>query len=304
MISWSLSHYSDRTLSIIVFLAAAVWGLYWVPIRGLEQLGVMGPWSVAYFNACPLLVLVPALIYWRHTLNVQVLPAVLAGAILGVGLALYATGLVATSVVRATLLFYLTPIWSTLIGMIWLSERVTVLRILAIFFGLLGCFLLLRTDQGFAGAINIGDLCSLLSGVVWAFGAASLKRWPGSPTLTITSVQLAVTTAVGLLLGLVLFDYPSPDIASLQAGFSLAFVTSVFVLLPSLLLIFVISQILFPGRVGILMMSEVLVAIISASILLPNEQMAPLQWLGAAAIIASALFEVFLSSKQQSAPKI
>ena len=304
MISWSLSHYSDRTLSIIVFLAAAVWGLYWVPIRGLEQLGVMGPWSVAYFNACPLLVLVPALIYWRRTLNVQVLPAVLAGAILGVGLALYATGLVATSVVRATLLFYLTPIWSTLIGMIWLSERVTVLRILAIFFGLLGCFLLLRTAQGFAGAINIGDLCSLLSGVVWAFGAASLKRWPGSPTLTITSVQLAVTTAVGLFLGLVLFDYPSPDIASLKAGFSLAFVTSVFVLLPSLLLIFVISQILFPGRVGILMMSEVLVAIVSASILLPNEQMAPLQWLGAAAIIASALFEVFLSSKQQSAPKI
>ena len=109
-----------------------------------------------------------------------------------------------------------------------------------------------------------------------------------------------VTTVVGLGLGLALFDYPTPDLDSLKAGFALAFFTSVFVLLPSVLLIFTISQILFPGRVGILMMSEVLVAIISASILLPDERMAPLQWLGAAAIIASAFAEVFLSANKQT----
>ena len=140
MISWTIGRYSDRSLSIMIFLAAVVWGLYWVPIRGLKQLGVMGPWSIAYFNACPLLVLVPAFFIWRRSLHVNVTPAVFAGVILGIGLALYATGLVATSVVRATLLFYLTPIWSTIIGMIWLSERVTALRILAILCGLLGCF--------------------------------------------------------------------------------------------------------------------------------------------------------------------
>ena len=87
--------------------------------------------------------------------------------------------------------------------------------------------------KGFNEAINIGDLCSLLSGVFWAVGAASLKRWPGSPTLTITSVQLMVTTLVGLGLGLALFEYPTPDMDSLKAGFALAFFTSVFVLLLS-----------------------------------------------------------------------
>ncbi|MBQ65340.1 MAG: EamA family transporter, partial [Marinovum sp.] len=59
-------------------------------------------------------------------------------------------------------------------------------------------------------------------------------------------------------------------------------------------------QILFPGRVGILMMSEVLVAIISASIFLPDEQMALLQWLGAAAIIASAFAEVSFSTEPRT----
>ena len=89
----------------------------------------MGPWSVAYFNACPLLVLVPALFIWRRSLHVNFTPAVFAGVILGIGLALYATGLVATSVVRATLLFYLTPIWSTIIGMMGLSTNSLMSRI-------------------------------------------------------------------------------------------------------------------------------------------------------------------------------
>ena len=109
-----------------------------------------------------------------------------------------------------------------------------------------------------------------------------------------------VTTIVGL--GLALFDYPMPDLDSLKVGFALAFFTSVFVLLSSVLLIFTISQILFPGRVGILMMSEVLVAIISASILLPDEQMALLQWLGAAAIIVSAFAEVSFSTEPRTDP--
>ena len=94
MITRTIGRYSDRSLSIMIFLAAAVWGLYWVPIRGLEQLGVMGPWSIAYFNACPILVLVPALFIWRRSLHINFTPAVFAGVILGIGLALYATGLV------------------------------------------------------------------------------------------------------------------------------------------------------------------------------------------------------------------
>ena len=52
------------------------------------------------------------------------------------------------------------------------------------------------------------------------------------------------------------------------------------------------SQLLFPGRVGILAMSEVVVAIISAAILLPEERMLLIQWLGAVAIVLAGLIEV------------
>jgi len=53
-------------------------------------------------------------------------------------LALFTIGLVLSSVVRVTLLFYLAPIWSTLIGSYWLKEEVTRGRWIAIAIGLLG----------------------------------------------------------------------------------------------------------------------------------------------------------------------
>ena len=64
------------------------------------------------------------------------------------------------------------------------------------------------------------------------------------------------------------------------------------------------SQLLFPGRVGILMMSEVIVAILSARILIPEESMAFLQWVGAGAILFAGVIEVFFGySKTEKNPE-
>ena len=68
-------------------------------------------------------------------------------------------------------------------------------------------------------------------------------------------------------------------------------------MLPGFIVIFKVSQILFPGRVGILMMSEVLVAFISASILLPEETMTTIQWLGAMGIVSAGIIEVIFGYK-------
>ena len=61
------------------------------------------------------------------------------------------------------------------------------------------------------------------------------------------------------------------------------------------MVVFKVSQILFPGRVAILLMSEVVVAIISASVLVPEERMFYLQWLGALAIITAGFTELVIA---------
>ena len=89
------------------------------------------------------------------------------------------------------------------------------------------------------------------------------------------------------------FHYdPIPEIILFREAFVTAAFWSICVLLPCFCIIFRASQLLFPGRVGILTMSEVVVAILSASILVPEESMLLIQWTGAAAIIIAGLIEV------------
>jgi hypothetical protein len=85
---------------------------------------------------------------------------------------------------------------------------------------------------------------------------------------------------------------PLPDFAMIQIAFPTAAFWSIVVFLPCFCIIFRVSQLLFPGRVGILAMSEVVVAIISASILIPDETMILMQWVGAIAIGLAGLIEV------------
>ena len=63
-------------------------------------------------------------------------------------------------------------------------------------------------------------------------------------------------------------------------------------LVPSMFVILWASSKLFPGRVGILMMTEALVAVISASLLL-NEWVSALEWFGVLLILTAGLLEVF-----------
>jgi drug/metabolite transporter (DMT)-like permease len=69
----------------------------------------------------------------------------------------------------------------------------------------------------------------------------------------------------------------------------MAFVGSAMFLLPSILAIFWACRVLFPGRAAILMMSEALVATISATLLLPEETMTVMQWTGAAIVLLACL---------------
>ena len=138
---------SDDTLSLALAFSAGVWGIYWYPLRTIENAGLSGSWSVVFLNACPLLVLGPLLIFNFRRLKGILGPTVLAALMIGMAFTLYANGLVETTIVRATLLYYLTPVWSTMIGVIWLSERLTRARIVAIAVAFAGLVLLISKND-------------------------------------------------------------------------------------------------------------------------------------------------------------
>jgi drug/metabolite transporter (DMT)-like permease len=58
------------------------------------------------------------------------------------------------------------------------------------------------------------------------------------------------------------------------------------------LIIFWAQKFLYPGRVALLMMTEVMVATLTASLFLPNEAMGVIEWIGATLIVGACLVEV------------
>jgi len=290
--------FSDKTLSFVIFLGAAVWGMYWFPLRTIETYGITGSWSVVIFNACPLILLCPLLAIKSKKIRGDLRPLGFSAIMIGMAFTLYANALMETTVIRATLLFYLNIIWSTIIGIIWLSERFTKARFVAMFVALIGLFLLVSQSNESDNPLSIGDLFGLLSGIFWSIGIAALARWPSISLIPMTTSVYIATALLSSIFAIFVYQEPFPKLSAIKLALPTATLWSVIVLLPGFMIIFEVSKYLFPGRVGILMMSEVIIAIISASILVPSEKMFIVQWLGAAFILSAGFIEVLFGDNR------
>ncbi len=285
-----LANPSIGTASAAVFLSAALWGLFWVPLRFFEANGVDGEWALflLYF---PGFVLLLGIVFWDFKRQRPHLKAaLLVGLFVGLALACFGVGILHTTVVRSTLLFYLTPIWGTLIGVFWLGEHFNWQRWAAIGLGTLGLLALISGHSG--GAQMTGDLLSLSAGVFWAIGSAIIKKSGQIPIAGMSMVQFFWAAVLSLLIGGLLSPLSPLDLEGFRVAAFAILVVSLVLVVPAVFMLFWASQYLYPGRVGLLMMSEALVALFTASIFLPEETLAALQWVGAILIIAASFVEL------------
>ena len=143
--------------------------------------------------------------------------------------------------------------------------------------------------------LNIGDLFAFLSGILFSCGSSILKHRPDIKMIPLTSFVYIFTSFGAFLLIIFISNEPLINIKTFLPSIPYVFMWSTVILLTSFMVVFKVSQILFPGRVAILLMSEVVVAIISASVLVPEERMFYLQWLGALAIITAGFTELVIA---------
>ncbi len=106
-----------------LLLAATMWGLLWYPLRLLASAGLPGLWAtfVAYAAA-----LVVGVVYiWPRRAQFASRPVLLFALMLAAGWCnvSFMIAVVEGTVVRVVLLFYLSPLWSVLLGRIVLGER-------------------------------------------------------------------------------------------------------------------------------------------------------------------------------------
>ena len=142
---------------LAIVLPGALWGLYWIPVRYLEARGVGVVWLTLGVFAAGVVFLVPVVLR-RPGARAAFTPRMLVtGLLTGGGFVLYSVAIALTEVVTAILLFYLSPVWATVLGRFVLSERLTGARVAALGLGLGGLWVVLGGEGGAPLPRNLGD---------------------------------------------------------------------------------------------------------------------------------------------------
>ncbi len=286
--------HADRTTvaSLTLIVGGMMWGLYWIPVRFFLDIGLTGPWPGLAMYSVALVALVPLI--WRERLALarQWRNLLFSGMFTGAAFSLYSISLVYTEVVRSILLFYLTPIWGTLLGVIFLGERLSWKRLAGLICGL-GGLLVVLGDTGFVPwPQNVGDWLALASGMCWALGTLGLYK---TSSISVSGQVFAfVSGALILSLFSLLFLSGSvlPSIAQGDQARVLQFVLlSALYTLPMVYMTIWPATLLSPGRAGLLLMSEVVVGLASAAAL-SGEPFGLRELFGAILIVSAAVLEI------------
>jgi drug/metabolite transporter (DMT)-like permease len=208
----------------------------------------------------------------------------------GVALLCYTLAFLYTDVVRAMLLYYLTPVWSTLLAAAILRESITWQRIVAIILAIIGMLVIFGLGLNFPVPRNIGDWLGILSGFVWAIAIVRIRKYEihSAVDMTIGFFFWSMITSFVLCFFLV-----SDQIPSIEKTFSV---------LPWLIPFIAIAVIpgafaslwgpkyVSPGLAGLLMMTEIIFGSITAA-LFANEPFGGREIFGIILISSASLFE-------------
>jgi len=287
--------FSSLSLKARASLACAysgvAWGLFWIPLRGMDNAGVTDAWATVLFYGISLLLFLPWILRnWRRIASCG-WQLHFIGIATGVSLAFYSNALLYTEVIRGLVLFYTTPVWSLLLARVVLGESITAPRVLAIAFGLTGMLVMFGVDVGFPWPRNIGDWMALIGAVGWAVAAVLLRRDDGSRSMEICSVFFfyGVIAAIVLAISPMAGEVEVPDWSVIVDALPWVLPVAIIVI-PGAYAAFWGAPHLNPGVVGLLFMTEISVGGITAAIW-ANEPLGVRELTGIALITLAGLSE-------------
>ena len=274
----------------LALVSALMWGLWWAPVRLLEGMGLQGFWATLAMCLGTL----PTLL-WAARGTPRLPAQAVGGAVLvGVAVMLYGAALTFTDVVRAVLLFYLAPAWSTAIECLFMGRRWERRSAAALGLSFLGVATIFRFEISGDGW-GMGDLAAIASGLGWSAGAALIFAAPGARGGR-SFAALGLFSGLGgvAATGLALFvggaaAGPPPAAAALAAA-PLALATGAVYLAPILLITMFAALRLAPAIMSFLLTAEILSGVASSALLL-DEPFGPMEAIGALLVAGGALVE-------------
>jgi drug/metabolite transporter (DMT)-like permease len=302
--TWCVTNGRNHTLvpSLAILASTLLWGTLWIPLRALDHAGLGGAWATTTGFTIPLLCLLPGAFLRRQRIVAGGRSLLGTGLLAALGISLYAQGLLRGEVARVILLFYLMPVWSTLLAWWILGHSITRGRILTIALGLTGMVAVFGGDHDLPLPRTPADWMGLLSGFCWGWSLVRLRRTEDTASFDEVFVQFVMLGPSFFLLTLV-SGTGSPSLRDAVISTRTIEWLSLFGLIwmPSAIWLTLYgSSRIDPARAAILLMFEVVVGLVSAAIL-ANEPISASELLGAALILAAGVSEFFFGGESSSA---
>lgn len=184
----------DRGPALALLLGAASWGVLWYPLRFLAAHGLGGVWLtiVIYGGA-----LVLTGFTHRPTPRAPrgvLLALALTGGLMNIGFVL---AVLQDNVLRVTLLFYLSPVWTVLLARIFLGERLVWPVVSGVGLAVMGMVIVLW--QGQTLVFRPPDLLAIGAGASFAVANVLLRAYPDIRLTTKVRATCAGVVVTGLV---------------------------------------------------------------------------------------------------------
>lgn len=295
----------DRTTLVataIVFVTGAFWGLYWLPVRSLDAAGLGGAWGTVAISAAAALLLLPVVAARGRIAGDASAAGLAALATGGAAFAFYSVGFVHGRVAIIVLLYFLTPVWSALIGRYVMGWPSTGRRMVAIALGLAGLAVMLGANGTVPIPRGAGEWMALIAGILWSVGTTGMraKSRLAPPEAALVFSTGACVTAVALALALDPLPDPAAIDRPLRAGLTALTTGALWWALSVGGLMWATVR-LEPVRVGLLLMAEVLVGAVSAA-LIAGEAMTVPEIAGGALVLVAGIVDVWPGRRRRQTP--
>jgi drug/metabolite transporter (DMT)-like permease len=257
----------ENRAKLACLYAGAVWGLFWIPLRALENAGLHGLWVAVVYFLVPTLCLVPIGIWrWKH-FKAGGLQLQITAMLSGLALLLYTMSIVYTDVVRAILLFYLTPIWGTILARIFLGDAITPQRIFAMAVAVVGALTIFGLGLQFPVPQNIGDWMGVSAGLLWAIASLRINIYKDYSAIEMTLGFFFWSLIFSIIAALIFAPSYVPSVSQTLPALPLLFIFIILLILPGTYASLWGPKFLSPGVVGLLFMTEIVVGSISVALL-------------------------------------
>ncbi|MDQ8037656.1 MAG: DMT family transporter [Pedobacter sp.] len=285
----------------VLFWSSVLWGLSWWPLKQLSAQGLSGmPLIFVAYGSVGLLLL--PLLYWQRKLWRPHWPLLLLVLCCGgVANIAFPASMIYGEVIRSMVLFYLLPVWGVLGGRIFLGERLTPSRLIAVAMALTGAVLLLGGPGILAAPPSWVDAIAILSGFAFAMTNLSFRATPQLPVPSkVAAVFLGCLIFSSLMLLAGAQEFPH-EIDPVTLVWAVAFGVGGLLLATSCTQWAVTKM--EAGRSSVVMVMELVSAVVSAA-LITGADMSAMEMTGGLLVLLAAVVEACTPATHQDAGKL